>query len=70
MSWFQRAGYQLRHLAIGPVTAELQIAYGADSRLEGTWSFWMIPWELINFVLVIVAVLSVVFLRKRKRNVS
>jgi len=68
-SWLQTAGYQLRHLAMGPVTAELQLVYGADGRMEATWSFWMFPSELINVVLVVVAIFLLVFLRKRKRNV-
>ena len=66
MSWLQTAGYQLRHLAMGPVTAELQLSYGTDGQIEATWSFWMIPGELISFVLAIVAVLLVVFHRKLK----
>src|SRR3989339_749400 len=62
-SWLQTAGYQLRHLAMGPVTAELQLVYGADGRMEATWSFWMFPSELINVVLVVVAIFLLVFLR-------
>ncbi len=68
MSWLQTAGYQLRHLAFGPINAELKLVYGGDGRIEATWSFWMIPWELINFVLVIVAVLLALFIRKSTRK--
>lgn len=70
--WMTRAGDQLRHLAFGPMTAELSLAYGADSTIEASWNVWAIPYELINLLVLIIVVIGGVFvlgsLRKQKNK--
>lgn len=60
-NWIARAGDQLRHLAFGPMTAELSLDYGSDNTIEASWSLWAIPYELINLLLVIVVIIGGAF---------
>lgn len=61
LTWLQAAGYQLRYLMFGPLTAELTLSYGTDEILSAQTSFWLIPWELISLVFATILLLLVVY---------
>lgn len=46
-SWIDRAGYQLRHLLIGPVTSELTLSYGQEGSITAQTKVWVVPVELL-----------------------
>ncbi|MCR4314058.1 MAG: hypothetical protein NUV84_02325 [Candidatus Uhrbacteria bacterium] len=45
--WLDRAGYQLKHLLFGPVTAQLTLTYGQTGSLTSQTTIWVIPVELL-----------------------
>jgi hypothetical protein len=47
MSWFHRAMYQLRHLMVGPVRAELTLNYGENGSVTAITTTQVVPAELI-----------------------
>lgn len=47
-NWIARAGDQLRHLAFGPMTAELSLTYGTDGLIQTSWPLWAIHYELMK----------------------
>ncbi|TAL49869.1 hypothetical protein EPN81_04395 [Patescibacteria group bacterium] len=62
-SWFAAAGYQLRHLAIGPVTVDVTLTYGETGTLEAQTIVWVMPWQLMS--LLVMGILVVVLFYKR-----
>lgn len=59
--WIDRAGYQLKHLLFGPVTAQLTLAYGQAGSLTKQTTVWVVPVELLVILgsgLLIVLLLS------------
>lgn len=63
MHWLDRAGYQLRHLLIGPVRAELTISYGESGSIKATQTMQIVPVELM---LALVGALGLMFLVYKK----
>ncbi|KKR04322.1 MAG: hypothetical protein UT30_C0009G0032 [Candidatus Uhrbacteria bacterium GW2011_GWF2_39_13] len=57
LSWLGKAGYQLSHLSIGPMTADLALSYGSEGTLFSSLTFWIVPWELI---LVLAGVIGII----------
>ncbi|MBM5789633.1 hypothetical protein FJZ23_00875 [Candidatus Parcubacteria bacterium] len=54
---------QMRHLAIGPMTAVLELTYGSDGNvLMAQTRFWYVPWELLGGMTALF--LCVVFVMK------
>jgi hypothetical protein len=51
---------QLGTLTIGPVTATLTVRY-ADEELAETFSFWVIPWQLIICAVVLTILLKLIW---------
>ncbi len=66
-SWLAAAGYQLRHLAIGPVTAQLTLTYGETEILETQTVMWLIPWQLLSLLVAGVLVLVLFYKGIAKR---
>lgn len=65
--WLDRAGYQLKHLLFGPVTAQLTLTYGQAGSLTSQATIWVIPMELL--VLLGSGLLIILFvLHKLKRQ--
>jgi len=67
MSWIDRAGYQLRHLMFGPLTAELALTYGQSKTVTSQTTIQMIPVELLSLLAVSV-MLFALLLRKQKKQ--
>ncbi len=69
LSWLGKAGYQLSHLAFGPVAADLSLHYGSEGTLFSSLTFWIVPWELLCiFMGVIVIILTFYYLIRKKIN--
>lgn len=67
MNWLDRAGYQLRHLLIGPVQVELSVIYGESGSLDVTMTMWVLPVELIVMVVVALALPFLLYKKLPKR---
>lgn len=67
MSWLDRAGYQLKHLLFGPVTAELVLTYGQDKSITSQTSMQVIPTELLIILGGGLLVLVLLFMKRQKR---
>ncbi len=53
-------------LAIGPVTATLDLDYGGESRLQQSKTLWLISWPIISgSVVALLCVVLIVLLKKR-----
>jgi len=54
--FFTMAGRQLTNFHFGYYTAKLQLVYGTDSvqNITGTTHFWIIPWQLLLILLIII----------------
>ncbi|MBI4591913.1 hypothetical protein HY733_00480 [Candidatus Uhrbacteria bacterium] len=55
--WIQAAGYQLRHLLIGPVTAELSLNFGNNQLITSNLTYWVMPWQLLALMLGLALIL-------------
>lgn len=66
-SWLDRAGYQLKHLIIGPVTAQLQLSYGKDGSITSHTAMQVIPTELIIVLSGGLLVLCLLYKKLQKR---
>ena len=67
LSWLDKAGYQLSHLAVGPMTADLTLSYGSEGTLSSSLTFWIVPWELMYILIgVIVVILASYYLIRKK----
>jgi hypothetical protein len=67
LSWLDAAGYQFRHLAMGPITTQLHLDYGQTGTLEAQVTLWVIPWELLSLVAAAVLVLVLFYKKMAKR---
>lgn len=67
MSWLASAGYQLRHLSIGPVTADLTLTYGEAETLKAQTVLWVIPWQLMSLLVAGVLVIVLFYKKIAKR---
>ncbi|NQV90427.1 hypothetical protein HQ487_03405 [Candidatus Uhrbacteria bacterium] len=68
LSFMERAGYQLSHLAIGPMTAELHLSYGTSGEITAEASIWSTPWELISILVGGLLVLLALFRKRQKKS--
>lgn len=68
LSFIERASYQLGHLAIGPMTAELRLTYGEEGVLVSGATFWSTPWELISILFGGFLLLVILFRKRKKRR--
>ena len=65
---------KISHLRYGHYTAQLLLVYNDGQRdipITGTLSFWVIPWRLIFFVIVLIvgpALLVYIIMRRRFRK--
>lgn len=67
MNWFEKAAYQLRYLVMGPIKAELSLSYGSmNEALSAEVWFWVLPWELLSLILLIVLSLFSLYRIMRK----
>lgn len=69
-SWYETVAFQLSHLAIGPVTATLDLTYGGNGIIQSSMSFWLFPWQLIVTVVGLLIVLLILyqFLRRKRHS--
>jgi hypothetical protein len=58
LSWFEAAGYQLSYMAMGPITAELDLRYADEGVLNSKVTFWVIPWQLLSLLLAGILILG------------
>ena len=67
-SWYDTVAFQLSHLAIGPVTATLDLTYGESGAIQSSLSFWVFPWQLLVTLVGLLIVLCVGyrFLRRKR----
>lgn len=66
-SWLDRAGYQLKHLLFGPVTAELVLTYGQDETITSQVAMQVIPTELLVILGGGLLVLVLLFKKRQTR---
>jgi hypothetical protein len=61
--FFSQAQYQLSNLAFGRYTAQLKLAFGTKALQSDTafFSFYIIPWQLLTIVIVVLLVAIIVF---------
>lgn len=69
-SWYDTVAFQLSHLAIGPVTATLDLNYGESGTIQSSLSFWLFPWQLMVTLLGLLLALFILhqFLRRKRPN--
>jgi len=69
LTFLEKAGYQLSHLAIGPITADLNLSYADSQSVTAQVRVWVFPWELsVVVVLVAIAItLSGVVLKQKHK---
>ncbi|MBU0646504.1 hypothetical protein KJ611_03475 [Patescibacteria group bacterium] len=61
---------QWQNFALGPVKAVLDLSYGSNQQvLTSELSFWVLPWQLLITILVIVLILGLA-LKGLKRNIQ
>lgn len=69
--FFTTAGNQWRNFALGPYKAEVSLSYGKDNKTaDASFWFFVIPWQLLSIVFVILAILGflgVIGLKKYNR---
>lgn len=66
--WFRIVAFQFSHLAIGPVTAVLDLSYGESGSIHSSLSFWLIPWQLLTTLLCLLIALRLLYpFFRRKR---
>ncbi len=70
MSWYNTVAFQMSHLAIGPVTATLDLTYGESGTIQSSLSFWLFPWQLMVTLLGLAIALRILywFLRQKRYN--
>ena len=67
-SWYATVGYQLSHLAMGPVTATLDLSYGESGTIQSSLSFWLFPWQLLVTLLGLLTVLCMLYQFLRRKH--
>lgn len=69
-TWYDTVAFQLSHLAIGPVTATLDLTYGESGTIQSSLSFWLFPWQLMVTLLGLLIVLCILyrFLQRRRHS--
>lgn len=67
-NWFERAGYQLEHLLIGPVTATLELSYGETGSISAQTSIWVVPVELIVLLTAGLLLILLIYKELAKRK--
>jgi hypothetical protein len=69
--WFETISEQMRVFAIGPVSVELELVYGADSAsLRDRLTIILFPWQLLISLLILLAIVWVSHRSGRKRHSS
>lgn len=59
MGIFAKMKQQIENLAIGPVTASLELTYGNEQKqIHAQKTFWLIPWQLLLGLLFLVGLFS------------
>lgn len=57
--FFEQAGAQWSNFALGPYNAKLNIIYGKDNKTaEASYRFFIIPWQLLSIIVLILAILG------------
>lgn len=69
-TWYDTVAYQLSHLAIGPVTATLDLSYGEAGSIQSSISFWLFPWQLMVTILGLLIALFILnqYLRRKRHS--
>jgi hypothetical protein len=67
LNWFEMAGFQLQHLAIGSVTATLDLGYGASGVISSSFSFILIPIELLSVLLLMLVGIGLLYKKLASR---
>ncbi len=65
--FFDHVKYQMNNLAVGMYTADLELAFGAESKANATVTYFMFPWQFLSVVLgflVVVILLLVILVKK------
>ncbi|MEY2640999.1 MAG: hypothetical protein RL150_392 [Candidatus Parcubacteria bacterium] len=66
--FFANAGAQLRDFHIGVYTAKIDIVWGeSEQRAKDSFVFFVIPWQLLSIVLVVLIILGLISLRFIRR---
>ncbi len=66
--FFEMAGYQWSNFAFGRYTADMALAYGsANEQVNGTVSFFVIPWQLLIVIVFGLAIILFILLYGIKR---
>jgi len=63
--FFNTAKYQWKNFALGRFTAELNLSFGVKDKVTETkkLSFWVIPWQLLILILIIIFLVLNIFKR-------
>ncbi|MBI1975109.1 MAG: hypothetical protein HYS57_01965 [Parcubacteria group bacterium] len=56
--FFPAAKNQLQNFAFGPYRAKLALNYGGDKNTSADFWFWVIPWQLLSIVIIILAIIG------------
>lgn len=67
LNWFEMAGFQLQHLAIGSITATLELEYGASGVSTSSFSFMLIPFELLSVLLLMLVGIGLMYKKLASR---
>ncbi len=65
--FFQTVREQMAALAVGPMTAQLELTYGTSGEtIFAQQTVWYFPWQLILSVIVLLMILKRLFTRKQR----
>jgi hypothetical protein len=58
VGFFGIAGHQWRNFALGTYTANLNLSWGEDMTANASHRFFVIPWQLLSIIIIILAVVG------------
>lgn len=70
-SWYEIVSYQMSHLAIGPVTARLNLSYGdTGETISSELTLWVFPWQLFVTIALLAGIIILPLRGRSKRRTS
>jgi hypothetical protein len=61
LSFFGKVGYEWNNFAFGIYRAHLDLKYGTDKTSSSVYTVFVLPWQLLLIVLIVLAVLITIF---------
>lgn len=70
-NWYEIVSYQMSHLAVGPVTAQMNLSYGdTGETISSELTLWVFPWQLFVTTALLAGVIILPLRGRSKRSIS